>query len=629
MALACWLALAWPTWAGAAEPTRRVALVIGNNAYATAPLSNPANDARAMAEALRAAGFAVTVKVDAPLGEMAQSLRAFGDQLRAGGPEAVGLFYFAGHGMQIKGRNFLIPVGADIVHEDEVPYAALDAQAVLDKMEAAGNGTNLVILDACRNNPFVRNFRSARQGLAQMDAPIGTLVAFATSPGSVAADGGGRNGLYTSHLLGTMRLPGLKVEDVFKQVRSAVRRASAGRQVPWESTSLEGDFYFHPPVAAAPPEPPRPADPQLALDDALWSVLKDGARRPDLEIYLRRFPDGRHAAEARARLDSLTRAAAEPPAPEPKPGPTPPAAQPAREPGPPAARVSAPAATASSAASPTQTPSPQSDEGTESLTPQQREERNRLALEASARRLEEIDAWARADKRTQELIAEIVAWGEEKTDTRPAQPLTNAHGLSEGDRYRYRHHDLMRGDFDSQLPLWRIDRLEPGGDVIVNGGAIRLDAHGQQHLVNDTRSGSWQEWSAPLPTAEVAAGQPAERRTIRVRLESRTATGTFTKVDLGGTVALAGLESVDTPAGVFQARRVNVSLTGRAERSTGETPFFVWQMSYWYAPGVALPVAIESTERVDGQIDRRWRRELIALDVHAPRRVAGPHVVTR
>jgi hypothetical protein len=157
--------------------------------------------------------------------------------------------------MQIKGRNYLVPVGADIQREDEVAYNALDAQAVLDKMEAAGNGTNLMILDACRNNPFARSFRSATHGLAQMDAPVGSLVAFATAPGMVASDGPEANGLYTQHLLKAMRQPGAKVEDVFKQVRSAVRRESQGKQVPWEATSLEGDLYIFPPaqaVAAAP-----------------------------------------------------------------------------------------------------------------------------------------------------------------------------------------------------------------------------------------------------------------------------------------------------------------------------------------------------------------------------------------
>jgi uncharacterized caspase-like protein len=301
--LACALGLGLPA-AGQTEPPRRVALVIGNNAYASAPLQNPVNDAKAMAAALQAAGFAVTLQLDAAQSDMLVAVREFGNLLHAGGSGTVGLFYFAGHGMQIKGRNFLIPIGANIEQEDEVAYQALDAQAVLDKMEAAGNGTNLMVLDACRNNPFARSFRSAQQGLAAMDAPVGTLVAFATAPGSIASDGQGANGLYTTHLLEAMRLPGLKVEDVFKQVRGSVRRASLGRQVPMEWSSLEGDFYFVPGGAALPAPTVAAAlpDPQGAVDDALWVALKDGGEREWL-IYLNRFPAGRHAREARTLLN--------------------------------------------------------------------------------------------------------------------------------------------------------------------------------------------------------------------------------------------------------------------------------------------------------------------------------------
>ena len=279
---------------------RRVALVIGNNAYASAPLVNPVNDARAMAGALRAAGFKVILRTDATQREMLEALREFGGQLKE---SQSGLFYYAGHGMQIKGRNYLVPVGADIQREDEVAYQALDAQAVLDKMESAGNGTNLMILDACRNNPFARSFRSSSQGLAQMEAPVGTLVAFATAPGSVASDGQAGNGLYTYHLLNALQQPGLKVEEVFKQVRGAVRRESQGKQVPWESTSLEGDFYFVAPTLTVPAPPP---DPLAAMDDALWDAVKESPQAAALQAYMNRFPAGRHADEAAQRLAALT-----------------------------------------------------------------------------------------------------------------------------------------------------------------------------------------------------------------------------------------------------------------------------------------------------------------------------------
>ena len=216
--------------AGQVVATQRVALVIGNGNYKDAPLANPINDSRAVQAALKDSGFTVIYRENIDQRGMLAALREFGDQLRGG---SAGLFYYAGLGMQIKGRNYLIPVGSNVEREDEVAYGAVDAQAVLDKMEAAGNATNIMILDACRNNPFIRASRSGAVGLAQMDAPIGTLVAFATSPGNVASDGAGQNGLYTQHLLTAMRQPGVKLEDVFKQVRANVRRDSQNKQVPW------------------------------------------------------------------------------------------------------------------------------------------------------------------------------------------------------------------------------------------------------------------------------------------------------------------------------------------------------------------------------------------------------------
>ena len=239
--------------AKATNPNQRVALVIGNSRYAESPLVNPVNDARAMAATLAALGFTVTSLYDASLVEMNDAARQFGDKLREGG---VGLFFYAGHGMQIRGRNFLIPVGADIKREEDVQYKSFDANQLLDKMESAKNPINIVILDACRNNPFARSFRSSATGLAQMDAPAGTYVSFSTAPGKVASDGEGANGLFTQHLLGALRTPGQKVEDVFKQVRVRVMQDSGGQQVPWDSSSLTGDFYFlrsdqtAPPIAA-------------------------------------------------------------------------------------------------------------------------------------------------------------------------------------------------------------------------------------------------------------------------------------------------------------------------------------------------------------------------------------------
>ncbi len=284
---------------GTSAEERRIALVIGNGAYGSAPLANPVNDARDMAESLRRCGFAVTRLENATRDQMATALRDFGDQLLRGG---VGLFYYAGHGMQVQGRNYLIPVNADIQREDEVPYQALDAEAVLAKMETARNRLNIVILDACRNNPFGRSSRSGAQGLAQMDAPKGTFIAFATAPGRVASDGTGRNGLYTRHLLANLSAPGLKLEDLFKRVRTGVLKDSAEQQMPWDSSSLIGDFFFRPSTGQVPESAATGA---AALELAFWNSVKDSNRAADFEAYLNRFPSGTFAELARNRLSAM------------------------------------------------------------------------------------------------------------------------------------------------------------------------------------------------------------------------------------------------------------------------------------------------------------------------------------
>jgi len=267
-----WLACLALVASAADAAERRIALVIGNSAYKNAPLVNPGNDARAVAQSLREMGFTVDERRNVNQAVMRRVIRDFGDQLAKGG---VGLFYYAGHGMQIRGRNFLIPVGSDIQREDEVEDQAVDARLVLEKMARAKNALNIVILDACRNNPFLSSFRSATVGLAAMDAPAGTIVAFSTAPGQVAADGQGDNGLYTKHLVSYMREPGLKVEDVFKRVRASVRQESGGMQTPWENTSLEADFYFKPPdrKAQAQDDEERRAVQQAAIEKAVQEAL--------------------------------------------------------------------------------------------------------------------------------------------------------------------------------------------------------------------------------------------------------------------------------------------------------------------------------------------------------------------
>lgn len=230
--------------AGALEKSeKRVALVIGNSAYQSSPLANPVNDARAMAIKLRALGFEVLAFENLAHKELNRAVTKFGEALAGGG---VSLLFYAGHGMQVKGHNYLIPVDAEIRSEAAVRNETVDVDQILEQMEGAKTTLNIVILDACRNNPFERRFRGSNGGLASMDAPKGTLIAYATGPGRVASDGGGSNGLYTSEILKVIEEPGLRIEDVFKRVRLNVARVTNDEQLPWETSSMVEDFYFNP-----------------------------------------------------------------------------------------------------------------------------------------------------------------------------------------------------------------------------------------------------------------------------------------------------------------------------------------------------------------------------------------------
>lgn len=224
---------------------KRLAIVIGNSAYENGGvLKNPVNDAYAMKDGLAQAGFEVVEYFNLDQGEMKRAIDDFGLRLKN---YDVGLFYYAGHGIQVNGQNYLIPVDANLNSENDVEYDCIDAGRVLGKMENAKNSTNIIILDACRNNPFERSWSrsTSGNGLAFMDAPTGTLIAYATAPGHTASDGVGIHGLYTSAILKSMQIPDITILEMFQNVRSFVTQQSNDQQVPWETTSLIGNFYFN------------------------------------------------------------------------------------------------------------------------------------------------------------------------------------------------------------------------------------------------------------------------------------------------------------------------------------------------------------------------------------------------
>ena len=228
----------------AEQPRKRIALLIGNSAYQEVPLKNPVNDAKDMAEALDSLQFNVITKfnLNQREREMEEVINEFFKQIQNGD---VALFYFSGHGSQVQGENYLLPVGEHIQSESDIRYKAVNAGYILGKMEESGNRTNIMILDACRNNPF-KSVRSLSKGLTIMEAPGGTFIAYATAPGKVALDGTERNGVYTKYLLEALRIKGMPIEQAFKSVLKNVEKETNGQQIPWTASSLREDFSFNP-----------------------------------------------------------------------------------------------------------------------------------------------------------------------------------------------------------------------------------------------------------------------------------------------------------------------------------------------------------------------------------------------
>ena len=303
-ALTCGTLLATLCAAAQAPTDLRVALVIGNAAYASAPLLNPANDAKAMGDALRGMGFTVIESRDASKAQMVQAIAQARDALK--GKSGVGMLYYAGHGLQLDWHNYMVPVDARLAAAADVPNQAVDLQLVVDAFKAAGNRLNIVVLDACRDNPFEAS--ASGKGLAPLDAPPGTFLAYATAPGNVAEDGDAKsgNGLYTQYLVRELKGAGARIEDVFKRVRLQVRKHSQGRQVPWESTSLEDDFYFDPKAART---LERSKETAFEREKTDWDRVKDSSRADDIYAFLQSYPNGLISEQAQFRLDQLQKIA--------------------------------------------------------------------------------------------------------------------------------------------------------------------------------------------------------------------------------------------------------------------------------------------------------------------------------
>jgi uncharacterized caspase-like protein len=279
----------------------RLALVIGNAGYRKlTSLDNPVNDARLIGEQLTKAGFKVFRYENLDRTGLFNAMRDFGDKLN---DRTIAVFYYAGHALQLRDRNFLVPVDADMRNEDEIELTSVDVGFILTRMSTARSRVNIVILDACRNNPLGKTLPA--RGLAQMEAPVGTYLAFATAPGKVSEDGpdlNSQNSLYTANLAKHILTPGLPVETLFKRVRDAVVRGTNGAQVPWDNSSLLSEFAFVPGVAQANPASPEE---EAAGELAFWNSIQNSNRAEEYRAYLRQYPRGRFTSLAQSRLAAL------------------------------------------------------------------------------------------------------------------------------------------------------------------------------------------------------------------------------------------------------------------------------------------------------------------------------------
>ncbi|MCE4222706.1 hypothetical protein HCU64_02995 [Methylobacterium sp. C25] len=304
--------LAWAAVTEQAAAAPRVALVVGVSAYKNAAaLPNTLNDANGVGAALKRLGFQVQTVLDPDRATLEASVRRFGDAAR--GAEAA-VFFYAGHALEVAGRNWLLPASMQLKETRDLRFEALDVDSLLEQTDGSARVT-LLFLDSCRDNPFQKRLTTGgrgieRGGMGQVSAGAGTLVAFATAPGTVASDGDGPDSPFTTALLRHIETPGLEVRQMLSLVRRDVRQATRGMQVPWENSALEGEFFFKPGVVPASQQPARA--PSIDADLLFWQSVKDSTEASDFEAYLARFPSGTFSDLAKRRVAAASRASPPP-----------------------------------------------------------------------------------------------------------------------------------------------------------------------------------------------------------------------------------------------------------------------------------------------------------------------------
>lgn len=292
-----------------AHAQNKMALVIGNSKYTQLPtLMNPANDAKLLGENLQQLGFTVTSITDQTQVQMKSAIAQFTQSVTVAGSDTIAMLYYAGHGVQIDGTNYLIPVDANVQTAGDVVLGAVSASDLLKTLELASAKVNVLVLDACRDNPFKSNTRGVSRGLARVEAPAGSIVAYATAPGQVASDGNGGNSPYAEALAKNLATPGLALESVFRQVRIEVSEKTTGAQVPWEETSLTQEVVLKPATVV---QPIQPTQPQVAtgtpeLESARAYMVAVGSNSiEDYLGFLQKYPVAKEAPLALRNIEML------------------------------------------------------------------------------------------------------------------------------------------------------------------------------------------------------------------------------------------------------------------------------------------------------------------------------------
>lgn len=557
------------SWAANGDPSR-LAMVIGNSAYRRTPLPNPANDARAMAALLGEAGFTVDSRLDVTRAELLAAIERFGAAAKRPDARQV-VFYYAGHGVQLDWRNYLLPVDAQVDTADQVKQRCVDLGVLLAALGAAKDKTFVVILDACRDDPFGGAYRPPQRGLSQFDAPAGSLLAYATAPGQVASDGAGKNGLYTENLVRELSVRGTRIEDAFKRVRLNVRLTSRGAQIPWETTSLEDDvFLFN--------DAPRKLseaelESQIEADVAQWAGIKVSRNVDDWVAYLRAFPNGRFAEIAQVRLGRLLAEMERP------------AVVNVAAIAPPPAGIVAPEAAQNGGASilVRQEPdAPMQDVPGAATRPP-------VVPTAHARPAIVLGPGAKAPRELEP----------------PANPYSGGHyplgrKYSVGDSATFRESDLLTG-LEQRTHTLRVTRIDPDADLVeINGGRQVWDSMGNAIKKGNTRFDIPQQFS------------PAELQVGRKWTAAFTGTEDGRKRFVTYDFQITRRETVSVPAGTFTAFRVE----GHGWNWTSGHRL---ELKIWLVPGLNFPIKSETIFRWRSAPVTAERQEL----VHLRQRVMG------